>query len=330
MKHSDPMQRPPGLILIAGAPRSGTTWLAKIIDSHPDVLYRHEPDDRHPAPSPLLISDAPDLMRRWAADRSVKTNGKRPFFRKSCQPSWQRGLRNLIAGGITVSARLPWPLRLAALLPVPDMAIGSAERVAIKSVRLGADAAVIASALPQCRVVFILRHPCGQVASVMRGSREGRFDLKTRGSAMPLDEVGAIRFASGFGVSEAAFRRLPDAAKYAWSWRAQNEPAYAALSGLQNVHVLAYEDLCADTDTQVQRLLAFCGLDWTAQTQDFVARSSARDGSAGYYGVFRNAVAAAGKWRDTMAQADQDAVHAVVAGSPLARFWPDLDQMITR
>ena len=31
-------------ILILGAPRSGTTWLAKIIDSHPDVLYRHEPD----------------------------------------------------------------------------------------------------------------------------------------------------------------------------------------------------------------------------------------------------------------------------------------------
>jgi LPS sulfotransferase NodH len=28
-------------ILILGAPRSGTTWLAKIIDSHPDVLYRH-------------------------------------------------------------------------------------------------------------------------------------------------------------------------------------------------------------------------------------------------------------------------------------------------
>jgi Sulfotransferase family len=35
---------PGGLILVLGAPRSGTTWLGKIFDSHPDVLYRHEPE----------------------------------------------------------------------------------------------------------------------------------------------------------------------------------------------------------------------------------------------------------------------------------------------
>lgn len=32
------------IVLILGAPRSGTSWLAKMFDSHPDVLYRHEPD----------------------------------------------------------------------------------------------------------------------------------------------------------------------------------------------------------------------------------------------------------------------------------------------
>ena len=41
------------LILVVGAPRSGTTWLAKIIDSHPDVLYRHEPDETLPGPATL-------------------------------------------------------------------------------------------------------------------------------------------------------------------------------------------------------------------------------------------------------------------------------------
>src|SRR5574340_1411268 len=37
------MKRPP-IILLFGMPRSGTTWIGKIFDSHPDTLYRHEPD----------------------------------------------------------------------------------------------------------------------------------------------------------------------------------------------------------------------------------------------------------------------------------------------
>ena len=39
-----PAQPDQGPILLFGVPRSGTTWLGKIFDSHPDVLYRHEPD----------------------------------------------------------------------------------------------------------------------------------------------------------------------------------------------------------------------------------------------------------------------------------------------
>ena len=30
------------VILMLGAPRSGTSWLAKIFDSHPDVRWRKE------------------------------------------------------------------------------------------------------------------------------------------------------------------------------------------------------------------------------------------------------------------------------------------------
>ncbi len=32
------------LLLLFRMSRSGTTWLGKILDSHPDVLYIHEPD----------------------------------------------------------------------------------------------------------------------------------------------------------------------------------------------------------------------------------------------------------------------------------------------
>ena len=40
-------------VLIFGMPRSGTTWVGKIFDSHPEVMYLHEPD------SVLRINDFP-------------------------------------------------------------------------------------------------------------------------------------------------------------------------------------------------------------------------------------------------------------------------------
>ena len=141
---------------------------------------------------------------------------------------------------------------------------------------------------------------------------------------MPFDEAATIRFATARGTAEPAFQALPDAAKYAWSWRAFNEPAYAALAPQPNVQVVLYEALCAEPEALSRRILRFAGLDWNSQTEDFVARSTSHQGKAGYHAIFRNAVASAEIWRTTMPPADQAAVRSVAAASPLARFWPDL------
>jgi hypothetical protein len=312
------------VILVVGAPRSGTTWLAKIIDSHPDVLYRHEPDEAL-AVSPVLSGAAlPALLTEWVGDRSARSVTKRPFFPKSWQPGWARTLRSLVAGMASVASRLPHPLDGLARVRIPDFMRSPAPRVAIKSVRWAEGAALLARTFPSSRTILILRHPCGQVASVMRGSSQRRFDLRTEGTDMPFDEAAAVAFAAAHGVGASAFQALPDAAKYAWSWRAFNEPAYSSLAAQPNVHVVLYEALCARPDGLARRILTFAGLDWNAQTEDFVSRSTAHDGKAGYYAIFRNATAAAEAWRKTMCPADQLAVRSVVAASPLARFWPDL------
>ena len=311
-------------ILILGAPRSGTTWLAKIIDSHPDVLYRHEPDEILASPDPVTPEALPGLLRRWSADRSPRSVSKRPFFPKSWQTGFGRAVRTAWAAAAGVASRLPWRLASIADWPIPDFASRPPPRVALKSVRWNHGAPVLAQTLPASRTLFILRHPCGQVASVMRGNRQKRFDLRTEGTDMPFDEVAALAHAARHGVDEPAFHALPEAGRYAWSWRAFNEPAYDALVVRSNVHVVAYEDLCADPLRHSRRIMDFAGLRWHPQTGAFVARSTTHQGETGYYAIFRNAVAAAGRWRTTMSTADQAAVRAVVAGSPLLRFWPDL------
>jgi hypothetical protein len=311
-------------ILILGAPRSGTTWLAEIIDSHPDVLYRHEPDVTLPSPLVLTEDGLGPLLARWAAETGARAVTKRPYFRTSWQPDWARGLRTVLAAGVSAAARLPPPFRALADVRIPDLGVRAASRLAIKSIAWTEGAAVLARTLPRSRTIFILRHPCGQVASVMRGTGLGWFDLKTGGTDMPFDEAGAIRFAAASGIDEAAFQALPYAAKYAWSWRAFNEPAYAALAPQPNVHVVLYEALCAQPDALARRILKFADLDWNPQTADFVARSSAHQGAAGYCATCRKAASAAEAWRTAMPRADRDAVRAVASASPLVRFWPDL------
>jgi LPS sulfotransferase NodH len=300
-------------ILIVGAQRSGTTWLAKIFDSHPDVIYRHEPDDVAAASGSIQQDTA-----RWVRQRDARTAGKRPFFRKSWQGTSAWLLRSGLAYAGAAAGRIGVPV-----WPIPDLGDVGSGRVVIKSVRLSSGIGDFARAYPAGRAVLILRHPCGQVASVMRGTRNRQFALAQPGTDMPFDEAEAVRFAARHGMAEAAFVSLPDAAKYAWSWRAFNETALAAISGLSNARVVIYEELCARPVVAARAILEFAGLTWHRQTETFLGQSTNHDGPAGYYAVVRNSVAAADRWRTAMGPEDQDAVRAVVRCSPLRRYWAD-------
>jgi hypothetical protein len=306
-------------ILIVGAPRSGTSWLGKIFDSHPDVLYRFEPDWFDPDEVVTNNAMIRANMARWLRNRDPRAAGKRPFFPKSWQTTPARVLRaSLIYAGAAVSQiGLPtWP--------APDLGRTSRTRAVAKSVRLRDGLGAFADMCPEGRCLLILRHPCGQTASLMRGTRDGRFDLAKPGTDMPVDEARAIGFAARHGTDERSFRRLADAAKYAWSWREFNETALGSIADRGNARVVVYEDLCARPMAEARSILAFAGLSWDRQTETFLAHSTSHEGAAGYYAVLRNSAVAADRWRSDLTPEDQGAVREVVRASPLIRYWPDL------
>jgi Sulfotransferase family len=306
-------------ILIVGAPRSGTSWLGKIFDSHPDVLYRFEPDWFD---SDQVVTDS-DMIRanmaRWLRNRDPRSAGKRPFFAKSWQTARSRLLRASLVYAGAAANRIGLPA-----WPIPDLGCAMRARAVVKSVRLRDGLGAFVSACPEGRALLILRHPCGQAASLMRGTRDRRFDLAKPGTDMAYDEARTIGFAAGYGIDEGSFRGLTDAAKYAWSWREFNETAFGSIADRSNARVVIYEDLCASPMDQARTILTFAGLHWTAQTETFLARSTSYGRAAGYYAVLRNSIAAADRWRSELAPRDQDAVRKVVRGSNLIRYWPDL------
>src|SRR4026207_2139032 len=81
------------LILLFGQPRSGTTWIGKIFDSHPNTLYRHEPDSGSTLKNLPLIASVADCHKhrstvthfvdRLALLNNPRSAGTLPIFPKS-------------------------------------------------------------------------------------------------------------------------------------------------------------------------------------------------------------------------------------------------------
>lgn len=321
------------IVLILGAPRSGTTWLAKIFDSHPDVLYRHEPDTVLRATDLPWFCDRADIPRHLDAARAylaalietatVKTAGSLPMFPKHFEPAPARLLRRTIIYGLRAASLTRLGRRLAGNAPVADLldlARHPELRVVIKSVGSRGRAGLFAAALPRARIVFIVRDAYGQVASMQRGNALGKF-----GKSLPIAELADPQRAARYGLTPASFADLPEIEQFAWNWAILNEKVIDDLGGLERVKLLRYQDLCEHPEQQARALFAFAGLSWDRQTEAFLRRSTSHVGPDRYYSVFRATEAALYGWRQQLSADDQRRIRAVVRSTSLSAFCPELE-----
>jgi hypothetical protein len=319
------------LIMVLGAPRSGTSWLGKIFDSHPDVLYRHEPDlalweRRLPYFIPERDTDdyvaiTAEYITRLMHVPTLKASGQLPTFPKNYQAFGIRSLRSAIVNALRWTEAVSGSRRLRSF-PIPDLFRldgYSRLRIVMKSVSASGRARVFLKALPGMRLVFLLRHPCGQIASTLRGLTQGKFD-----TGVFVRDVLRTPTMQRYGLTEQRLNAASYTEQLTWHWVAINELVLDAISGHQNARFVLYEDLCADSVSQVRELFSFTRLDWHPQTEVFIRRSTSYGGTERYFGVFRNTVASANKWRSELAQQDQDVIMNIVARTSLAGAWADL------
>src|SRR5579863_5927152 len=177
------------VILILGAPRSGTSWLAKIFDSHPNVLYRHEPDTvmrTDTLPWMCTLEDVPRYrdaaeayLRQLMDVATLKSAGSIPMFHKDYYGAIQSRARAVFVYGLRVAELAGSTRQMVRNVRIPDafdVADHPEIRVVIKSVSSRGRARLFAEALPGARIIFILRDPFGQVASMLRGAKLNKFE----------------------------------------------------------------------------------------------------------------------------------------------------------
>lgn len=317
-----------GPILLFGSPRSGTTWLGKIFDSHPHTLYRHEPDSwgrLNWMPLAPHVDDTERYAERLRAfvaglprSRETKVAGTLPRFSKDYYSPLQNLFDRASVAAAKIAARALGEVRV----PSPSRRAEANARLVWKSIESVGRLGVTARALPSARIIHIVRHPCGYVGSVLRGEKQRRF-TSDEAAAEDFGLIAAIsdtQPARRYGIDVQTARGFHPAERMAWSWVIFNEKAMEDSQGLPNVHMLIYEALCHQPGEVARELFQHCGLSWPEQTQAFLGASTSRNNSA-YYSVFKDPEAAAQRWRKELDPDIQRRIMDVVAKSRLAPYF---------
>lgn len=318
------MKRP--LILLFGMPRSGTTWIGKIFDSHPQVLYRHEPD------SWIKLTDLPlfeeanrstdydAYLTRYAEQLEAihlpQVTTKLPLFRKDYSSAFRFGCYRASVLLSNVISRLKPSLVLPTLNSVSKP---KAElHIVWKSIESLGRLGLLARCLPDSKSIHIVRHPCGYIASVLKGEQGEQFVSSARSSEDYDLFAQLLKTENGcsYALTETDLKAMQPVERLAWLWLLVNEKAMQDLHELDNSLVLRYEDLCENPLQKSQELFNFAGLQWNQQTENFVA-SSTHNSNDGYYSVFKNPKDAANKWRSYLSEDEQCLISKVVNRSKL-------------
>jgi hypothetical protein len=317
------------LTLISGSPRSGTTWLGKIFDSHPDTLYRHEPDracKTSEIPWIVPISEV-DKYRATvkayfdalADQHSTRVSGKLPFFHKSYHSSIEYRLRQLIILGAKVSQKYIGDIDIPDLV---DWKKNPNVNVVLKLNHSLGRLGVISRSLNGSRIILIIRHPCGQIASVIRGEALQKFDHTDSHS----EDYGIFRIlldteeARWHGLTMEGLKELAPVERLAWRWVLANEKAIKELEGLENCKIVRYEDLATKPMRIAKDLFRFAGLGWNPQTEGFIRKSVSSEDKR-YYSVFKDPSKSAFKWREELSDTDIERIVRILESSILGRLF---------
>lgn len=310
-------------LMIIGMPRSGTSWLGALFDSHPRTVYLHEPDTIDPGPElPHLFPNddwreycgvARDYIDRLVKQRSLRAVYKHPLFAKDYRSEAARIGRGALIVGLRAlnrpSRRLAKRMRR---WQIPDLGRTSKSQMTVlKSVEALGRLPAIANGMHDMRVIHLIRHPAGYVSSQMRGRELGKFT-----SHRILPRQFSLEPSRRRGMSGAEAAKLPDFERLAWSWMLMNEWALEETRSMPNVRTVIYDDVAANPIDETRALFDWAGLDWSHSTERFLGGNLSANGNAnGFYSVDRNPAASANAWRQRLSPAVIDRIHDIVSDS---------------
>ena len=299
-----------------GMGRSGTTWLGALINSHPDVAYRFEPF--HRLRNRPEVRRARELMESESfSDEDLPTVYKAlltadpmvekpPFHSKSYfqapgrYPLWVlsrkiKSMGKLFEKAYTPTSKPYLIFKEVTLAPLMEKIL---ERTSAS-------------------IVYLVRHPCGTVASLLKGQAEGHMPSERFALLKQLLEAHDPALLDRLGPDK--IDDLSPARKNALIYRMEIERAVRALDEHKGGMLCVYENLCREPGKVTDEVFAHLGLSRSEQTATFVETSTnpkpnRRDN--GYFAVIRSPLESMEKWRKQLSKEQIDEILEMLAESP--------------
>jgi hypothetical protein len=253
-------------VLVAGVPRSGTTWGATLLGATTDASYFEEPDNHftypfafrakrglagrfYPALEPA--QEASDYERLWSAafrlDETWRQAGRAlpaRMRRSLARAAWSSIGTQQIRGALLHPDRAGLALRVAQALAVPERPRPDSRHLIVKSVLCPLSLEWIATRFP-LQVVVVLRD--------VRNVLSSWIQLEWVRYGIPAPARGASPVVRGTWLLGMLTLTLEDAARRHPDW-----------------HVVRHEELCRSPHAAFRQLAATIGLEWTVDTDDLL------------------------------------------------------------
>lgn len=301
-------------IFVLGYPRSGTTWFANLFNSHPDVAYRHEVIGRcyRHFPEQLFYSlkynnGLSDAEHERAMDVVLSPNvdtDRAPFFSK-----------NHLRINNTTLHYFSWLVAKTVVFLQPFYKkfyypSSSGLSLIIKETRSTVNMDSMLTGLRADSVVVLFRHPCGAIASYLKGIANGVMaSADTAERSKWYSDNCDKSYLTALNISAEELVALPEHKYLAIFWAQQNEDYLNFESSAYKRFFVSYEAFMEDKDAKARKLFDDLTLSYDSTIEEFLSSTSStgssskpslKDSSNPYYSVYRDEKFNPHKWQNDL------------------------------
>ncbi|MEA1050960.1 sulfotransferase [Lamprobacter modestohalophilus] len=319
------------VIYLAGFPRSGTTWVANLINTHDQVIYRHELLGR--CNSALFGNTLFNALKTQHGltnseyhqlskliKRADITTDRPPFFQKRFGWYFHPKLHHLAwLANQAIPSLAPLYRRIYTLND------NSQAHYLMKETRSLKDAESVLQGLRVENLVFLIRRPEAVIASYLSGIEKGMMPNPNQShKARWLRENQNSEQISELLSTISRADDLPNIEFLSLNWVVYHEIVLRLIKKYSGVAIiLLYEDLLADTVGYCRELFKRLGLSPCLMVDEFVkpSHSSAfdkkrllsRDAKNSYFSVYRDATFQANQWQEKLQESEAERIEHLTA-----------------